>query len=46
MWRYTQNVVQCHSFNDVGERKDITLYDYLNKFNVDILSFKMMDRLI
>jgi hypothetical protein len=38
--------VQQHAFNNVFEPLDINIYDYLCSFSHEIISFKMMDRLV
>jgi len=38
--------VQQHAFNNVFESLDISVYDYLVSFAHEIISFKMMDRLV
>ena len=38
--------VQSHIFNNTFEALDITVYDYLLSFSHEIISFKMMDRLV
>lgn len=38
--------VQAHAFNNVFEPLDISVYDYLLSFAHEIISFKMMDRLV
>jgi hypothetical protein len=45
---YHSNVhcVQQHSFNNSFESMDISVYDYLMSFQHEIISFKMMDRLV
>ena len=38
--------VQAHIFNNEYEAADVTIFDYLNSFSHEIISFKMMDRLV
>lgn len=38
--------VQQHCFNNVFESMDVSVYDYMLAFSHEIISFKMMDRLI
>jgi len=45
-WQNNMYCVQQHAFNNVFESLDITVYDYLVSFAHEIISFKMMDRLV
>ena len=45
-WTNNMFCVQAHAFNNVFEQLDITIYDYLLSFSHEIISFKMMDRLV
>jgi hypothetical protein len=45
-WQNNMYCVQQHCFNNVFESLDITVYDYLVSFAHEIISFKMMDRLV
>jgi len=38
--------VQAHAFNGNFETQDLSIYDYLLSFSHEIISFKMMDRLV
>lgn len=45
-WHNNMFCVQAHSFNNQFEPQDISIYDYLLSFAHEIISFKMMDRLV
>lgn len=45
-WHQNTYCVQQHAFNNSYESAEITVYDYLVSFSHDIISFKMMDRLV
>ena len=45
-WSNNMNCVQQHCFNNFFENVDTTVYDYLLSFSHEIISFKMMDRLV
>jgi hypothetical protein len=44
-WHNTTHVVQAHLFDDVNERRDVSVYDYLMSIGHEIISFKMCQRL-
>ena len=45
-WHQNTYCIQAHAFNNQFESSEITVYDYLVSFSHDIISFKMMDRLV
>jgi hypothetical protein len=44
-WHNTGNAVQSHMFDGVTESRDISVYEYLMKYQHEIISFKMCSRL-
>ena len=45
-WHNNMFCVQAHAFNGSYESVDATVQDYLMSFRHEIISFKMMDRLV